>query len=314
MSNRIVVVVTKPEFNKAKDVFASHPRIRCVRADESEEDLAAVIRETGAHAAIVGPVTYHDALYTALLPGGVIARFGVGHDGIDQLKATRAGLLCTNTPSVLNQSVAEFTMSLILAAANHIPVVANEVKNGIWQPRLGMEIRNKTLAIIGCGGIGQRVAQIATEGFHMNVIRVGRADDFRAALRDADFVSLHMSATPDNKHFINHERLAMLRQHAWLINTARGMIVDEAALFDALAGRPIAGAALDVFEREPYEPVDPSRDLRTLPNVILTPHRASSTVEASHAIAERALRNVLLADAGNFAEMDLLNPEVLRRI
>src|SRR5262245_32860236 len=117
MSERFVVVVTQEEYHKARDVFTSHPRIRCVPAPETEEELAAVIRQTGAHSAIVGPATYRDALYAALPAGGVIARFGVGHDGIDKAKATHAGLLCTNTPEVLTESVAEFTMMLILAAA-----------------------------------------------------------------------------------------------------------------------------------------------------------------------------------------------------
>src|SRR5262249_30768936 len=109
-------------------------------------------------------------------------------------------------------------------------------------------------------------------------------------------------------------RLALMPEQAWLINTSRGMVVDEIALFDALAERRIAGAALDVFEREPYEPRAAARDLRKLPNVILTPHVASSTNEASRRIAERAIRNILLAEAGDFGEMDLLNREVLQFI
>jgi phosphoglycerate dehydrogenase-like enzyme len=137
-------------------------------------------------------------------------------------------------------------------------------------------------------------------------------DEFGTAVREADFVSLHMSATPDNAHFIGRERLALFRRHAWLINTARGAVVDETALYDALAQRRIGGAALDVFECEPYEPAGGERDLRTLPDVILTPHVGSNTLEANRQMAERALRNILLAEAGNFAEMDLLNPEVCR--
>ena len=118
--------------------------------------------------------------------------------------------------------------------------------------------------MIGCGHIGRVVARIASDGFQMHVTCVGRQDDYRAAVREAGFVSLHIPATPDNARFINRERLAMLPEHAWLINTARGVVVDETALYDALAERRIAGAALDVFEREPYEPAEPARDLRAL--------------------------------------------------
>ena len=134
--------------------------------------------------------------------------------------------------------------------------------------------------------------------------------DFAATVKDADFVSLHLNAEPANHHFINRERLGLISPHAWLINTARGSVVDENALFDAIAGECLAGAALDVFDREPYVPLDPSRDLRTLPNVVLAPHVGSHTVEANRGMAERALQNVMLAEAGDYKGMDVVNPEV----
>jgi phosphoglycerate dehydrogenase-like enzyme len=137
-------------------------------------------------------------------------------------------------------------------------------------------------------------------------------NDFAAAVRDADFVSLHMSATPDNVRWLGAARLGSLGERSWLINTARGSLVDESALFVALAQGRLAGAALDVFAREPYQPADDGVDLRTLPNVILTPHVGSNTVEANRRMAERSMRNIVLARRGAFAEMDLLNPAVLR--
>ena len=130
-------------------------------------------------------------------------------------------------------------------------------------------------------------------------------------MRHADFVSLHLSASRDNLHWLNRERLASLREGSWLINTARGSLVDEAALFAALVERRLGGAALDVFAREPYAPVEGGDDLRSLPNVILTPHVGSNTVEANRRMAERALSNIVLAEARAFAQMDLVNPEVL---
>jgi phosphoglycerate dehydrogenase-like enzyme len=272
---------------------------------------------------IVGPRPYAGPLYDALPQGGVIARFGVGHDNIDKRKATAAGLLCTNTPGVLNQSVAEHTMLLIGAAARRLIVVAQHV----WEPAIGEELQGKTLAVIGCGGIGQSVARIASLGYGMRVVGCSRPDvpppatpehfgavtnDFTTAVRDADFVSLHMTASRENLHWIDRERLAALAERAWLINTARGSLVDEAALFAALAERRLAGAALDVFAREPYVPVEGSGDLRSLPNVILTPHVGSNTAAANRRMAERALQNIVLAERRTFAEMDLINPEVLR--
>ena len=138
-------------------------------------------------------------------------------------------------------------------------------------------------------------------------------DDFAGAVREADYVSLHIPALPENAQFIDRDRLSLLPERAWLINTARGAVVDEAALYDAVADKRIAGAALDVYAREPYEPVDPGRDLRKLSAVILLPHVGSNTADANRGMAERALGNIRLAEAGDFAAMDLLNPEVLER-
>jgi phosphoglycerate dehydrogenase-like enzyme len=309
----VVVIVTEPEFYKAERIFTEAPGMRCVPAPETEHQLVEAIRESGAHAAIVGVQPYRDGLYAVLPRGGVLARFGAGHDGIDKVRATRAGILCTNTPGVLDQSVAELTMLLLLAASRHLPALTSSMGGNAWQPRIGGEVHGKALAIIGCGRIGTAVKQIAGAGFGMTVRCASRADDFPNAVRDADFVSLHLPASADTHHFLSRERLAMLSPRAWVINTARGSVVDEAALHDALVAGRIAGAALDVFEREPYEPVDPARDLRTLSNVILTPHVGSNTMDANARMASRALRNISLALAGDFAAMDLLNPGVVTR-
>ena len=145
---------------------------------------------------------------------------------------------------------------------------------------------------------------------YLSIVLTGRNDDFGIAASDADFVSLHLPANPDTHHFLNRDTLAVLSPHAWIINTARGSVVDENALYDALAGGRLAGAALDVFDREPYEPADPARDLRALPNVILTPHIGSNTVEANARMAARALKNVRFAMAREYVAMDLLNQDV----
>jgi phosphoglycerate dehydrogenase-like enzyme len=321
-----VVVVTEPEFRRAEAVFTSSP-LTCVVAPPSEAGLVEAIGSAGARHAVVGPVVYRDALYSALPAGGVLARYGVGHDGIDKTRATRAGLFCTNTPGVLHQSVAELTFLLILAAARHFERVAGDMRGGQWAPRTGVELRDKTLAIIGCGTIGRATARIGKLGFGMRVVGYRRSagapagdedfdtitTDFAAAVRDADYISLHIPASPANAAFINGERLALLRKHAWLVNTARGAVVDERALYDALAAERIGGAALDVYDREPYEPAAAAQDLRTLSRVILAPHIGSNTAEANVRMAERALRNITLAERGDFAAMDLLNPDIVAK-
>jgi lactate dehydrogenase-like 2-hydroxyacid dehydrogenase len=323
-----VVVIGETEFRKAESVFAAAPNIRCVPAPAAEDEFAAVVRSNHARYAVVGVQPYRDALYTALPRMGVIARFGVGHDGIDKARATAAGILCTNTPGVLNESVAEHTMTLILAASRHFVTLASGMKSSIWAAQMGSEISGKTLAIIGVGAIGRTVARMAAFGFGMRVVGCGRTldvdeeamrrdgivsvtDDFAAAVDGADYVSLHIPATPANARFMNRERLAMLGSHCWLVNTARGAVVDENALYDALASGQVRGAAVDVFEREPYVASDPARDLRQLENVVLTPHMGSNTVEANARMAQRALKNIALAEVGDYMSMDLLNPQAV---
>jgi phosphoglycerate dehydrogenase-like enzyme len=320
------VLVTESEYRKAEASFVSALGLECLRAPDAEVDLAPAIRDAGASHVVVGPGTYSGPLYEALPAGGVIARFGVGHDGIDKARATAAGLLCTNTPGVLNQSVAELTMLLVAAAARNLTVASTNMARHAWEPAIGEELQGKTIAIVGCGGIGRASARIASLGYGMHVVGCSRADapppaalehfdevtnDFGTAVRDADFVSLHMSASRDNFHWLNRARLASLAERSWLINTARGWMIDEAALFEALVQRRLAGAALDVFAQEPYAPVN-AGDLRSLPNVILTPHIGSNTSAANRRMAERALQNIVLAESRSFARMDLVNPEVLR--
>ncbi|MCM3881568.1 MAG: hypothetical protein ND807_15780 [Vicinamibacterales bacterium] len=315
------VLVTEPEYRKGEDCFLAATGLECRPAPSDEHALAAAIHDFQARFVIVGGRHYSGPLYDALPAGGVIARFGVGHDGIDKTRATAARLFCTNTPDVLNQSVAEHTMLLIAAASRRLVVALGAMETGTWNAAAGNDLHGKRLAVIGCGGIGRAVARIAALGYGMHVTGCTRPDapapkgldhfelvtnDFAAAVRGADFVSLHMPARPDTIGFINRERLALLSDRAWLINTARGAVVVEAALFESLSAGRIAGAALDVFAREPYVPAEGSGDLRSLPNVVLTPHVGSNTVESNRGIAERALQNIRFAMAGEFERMDLV--------
>jgi lactate dehydrogenase-like 2-hydroxyacid dehydrogenase len=194
-----------------------------------------------------------------------------------------------------------------------------------------MELTGKTLAVIGCGRIGRRVAQIAARGLGMKVVGLKRSQsqtrelqeqfgfdrivtDFAEAAKGADVVSLHLPGGSETHYYLDRARMEKLSAGCFLINTARGAILDEVALFDAMADGRIAGAGLDVFEREPYQPQAPDKDLRQLPNLVMTPHTGSSTRDACDRMAQRALRNIWLAATGRYAEMDLLNPAVLERI
>ena len=314
------VMVTELEYGKAKHVFQDAAGFECIAAPSDETGLAKAISDEAAKYVIVGINKYAKALYEAVPSGGVIARFGVGHDGIDKIQARAKGIYCTNTPGVLDDSVAECAVGMILTAARHLAVCAANNKNGVWKNLVGVELAGKALAIIGCGNIGRKVAKIAKYGFGMKVNGFDVAKpkdmsaidefspDFASAVKNADFVSVHIPDIPSTRDFINADRLKMLKFSAVLVNTARGGVLDENAIYDAVKSGLIAAAVLDVFKVEPYSPQNPEKDLRTLEGIIMTPHIGSSTVEACERMAGAALRNIELAAHGRFSEMNLLNP------
>jgi phosphoglycerate dehydrogenase-like enzyme len=324
MSKNLNIVVTESEYKKGQVVFSSSKNgINCIPVPDEECLLADKIVSHQAKHAIVGTNKYVGPLYEALPKDGVIARFGIGHDGIDKEKVKEASLYCTNTPNVLNHSVAELTLALMIISARHLADISKSTKNGQWQSLPGAELMDKTLAVIGCGAIGNRIAQIASFGMQMKVIgndvreldvdRMKReygfssiVREFDKAVSEADFITLHIPLMESTKYFINSKKLETIPQGAWLINTSRGEIVDEIALFVALHSGIIAGAALDVFINEPYQPVDEKHDLRLLNNVVFTPHIGSMTSEASRRIAERCLCNIEFAERGEYGKMDIV--------
>jgi lactate dehydrogenase-like 2-hydroxyacid dehydrogenase len=333
-------LVTETEFAKSEAAFRSVETLRIEPAPAAEADLAEAVRRRNARAVIVGTVRYTGPLYEALgqeskPDGALIARFGVGHDSVDKALARRHGIIVTNTPGVLDVSVAEHVFWLLGALLRHVAALDAEVKTGAFRPHMGVEVAGKTLGIVGLGRIGRRVARTAHFGFGMRVVaadvrtpgRVAEQEDVpferfctehglaeyttdvRPVLERADVVSIHLPANDETRHFFGSERLGWMRPGAVLLNTARGSIVDEAALYDALAEGRLAGAALDVFENEPYEPVSPQKDLRRLPNAVLTPHVGSNTREANRRMAERCLRNVAGFFAGRLDEIDRVDVE-----
>jgi lactate dehydrogenase-like 2-hydroxyacid dehydrogenase len=244
----------------------------------------------------------------------IIANFGVGYNNIDVAAAKARGFTVTNTPDVLTEDTADIAVTLLLMVARRAGEGERHVRAGQWtgwRPThmLGARVSGKTLGMIGMGRIARAVAKRAHFGFGMKVIFHDpfppTAEDARAlgveprasveaVLAEADFVSLHCPATPETRHLINAERLAGMQRHAFLINTARGDVVNEAALVAALRGGVIAGAGLDVFEREPQ--VTP--ELLTMENVALLPHLGSATLETRIAMGMRAIENLTLFFAG----------------
>ena len=254
----------------------------------------------------------------------MIANMGVGYNHIDIAAATRRGIPVSNTPGVLTDATADLAFTLILAVARRVVEGDRRVREGkfkLWAPFLflGREVSGKTLGIVGFGRIGRAVARRAA-GFGMRVLYHNRSRltpaeerespaeyaDLNTLLAQADFVSLHVPLSGETRHLIGAAELSRMKPTAYLINTARGPVVDEKALLAALQKGAIAGAGLDVYENEPA--LTPG--LADLPNVVLLPHVGSATLETRTAMAAMAARN-LIAGLDGQRPPNLVNPEVL---
>src|SRR5713226_1807184 len=258
----------------------------------------------------------------------IIARAGTGVDNVDVASASARGILVVNAPGANSISVAEHACALMLALARRVPAADRAMKDGKWEKRkfMGMELRGKTLGIAGLGRIGQEVAQRA-RGFGMHVvahdpfisreIAVGLGVELLsldAVCETADYLTLHLPSTAETKHLFNDDRFARCKSGIRIINTARGELIDEAALGRAIAKGIVAAAGLDVFEVEP--PTDWA--LVKLPQVVATPHIAASTEEAQELVgAETAatvrdfLRDGVVRNAVNFPA---ISPDELQRL
>jgi glyoxylate reductase len=256
----------------------------------------------------------------------VVANFGVGVNNIDISTATERGVLVTNTPGVLTNATADLAMALILAVGRRIAEGDRMVREGkfrFWSPFhfLGHEISEKTLGIIGLGRIGRAVARRAA-GFGMNILYHNRRrlapereaalgvefTDLENLLSESDFVSLHVPLTDETRHLVGARELAYMKPGAFLINTARGPVIDEAALLDALQRGVISGAGLDVYENEP----ELTPGLAEMDNVVLLPHVGSATVETRYKMAAMAVENLLAGLAGRTPQ-NCVNPPPMKR-
>lgn len=252
--------------------------------------------------------TINKEVFDAVPTAKIFANYAVGYNNINLGDARAAGVTITNTPGVLTNSVAEFTLALMLAVTKRIPESDRFTRAGKylgWAPELflGADLAGKTLGILGAGRIGHDVAVSAHHGLHMNIVYsdVKRSTDLETAtqatfkdtpddvLKEADIVSIHVPLLPGTQHLINAERLKLMKSSAYLINTSRGPVIDEVALVEALKQGTIRGAALDVFEFEPKL----AEGLAALDNVVITPHIASATEETRNKMSEMVAQDII---------------------
>lgn len=260
----------------------------------------------------------------------VVSNYAVGYNNIDVVACSNRGIVVTNTPGVLTETTADFAFALLLAVARRVVEADRCVRKGRfkgWSPTmlLGTDVHGKTLGIVGMGRIGRALARRA-KGFNMHIIyhdsqRVEMVEKELQAefvslselLRRADFVSLHVPYFPPDHpysthHLLDREAFAVMKSSAFLINTARGAVVDEEALVEALRSGQIAGAGLDVYENEPLL----SAGLTALPNVVLAPHIGSASYETRTKMAEVAVKNLWNVLQGQ-NPLHAVNPEVLNQ-
>jgi lactate dehydrogenase-like 2-hydroxyacid dehydrogenase len=240
----------------------------------------------------------------------LLANYGVGFNNVDIAAAKAAGVFVSNTPEVLTEATADLAMTLLLMTARRAGEGERHLRGGQWigwRPThmMGTMVTGKTLGLVGFGRIARAVTRKAVDGFGMKVIfhdplvadgSLGAEPraTLEEVLRESDFVSLHCPALPETRHLMNAQRLAQMKKSGILINTARGDVVDEAALAAALQKGQIAAAGLDVYEREP----NVTSDLLTMENVVLLPHLGSATLETREAMGRRALENIRLFFSG----------------
>jgi len=321
------VLVTRKVFDETLNLLSKHFDIESNQRDVSYTPAQLVKRLQGKAGGITLLTDIIDERVLAQSPDlKIVCNLAVGFNNIDLKACTRRGVMVTNTPGVLDDTTADFTWCLLLAAARRIVDGDNFLRAGKWKGWvftyfMGHDVHRKTLGILGLGRIGKGVARRA-KGFDMRVIyhdptRVDEATerelgvmyvDKRTLLRESDFVSLHVPLNPETTHYISHGEFALMKKTAILINASRGPVVDEKALVKALKEGKVAGAGLDVYEKEPKV----ERGLIGLKNVVLAPHIASSSYETRMKMATMAAQNCIAGLTGQ-RPPNLLNPEVLGR-
>ena len=275
----------------------------------TKEELIAALKQKSYDAVLCMLTNQIDGeVFDAVPSVKIFANYAVGYNNIDVAEAAKRGIVVTNTPGALTNAVAEHTVALIMSVVRRVAEADKYLREGKfkgWEPLgfIGGELRGKTVGILGAGRIGYRVGEILHKGYDMSVLYydVKRNEQFEKelgatfcvtpeeVLKTADIVSVHVPLLDSTKHLINSEKLSMMKPTAYLINTSRGLVVDEAALITALQNKTIAGAGLDVFENEPVL----APGLVELSNVVITPHIASATISARNGMATLAAENII---------------------
>jgi D-3-phosphoglycerate dehydrogenase len=288
----------------------------------SPKDLAGAM--PGTHAVLVGLEVVDEALLHAGPELRIVSRFGVGYDTVDVAACTRRGVVVGVTNGGNDLSVAEHTLMLLLAVARRTVEMDASVRAGRWTLREGRpmgELAGRTILVIGYGRIGTRVARLCA-GFGMKVLVCDPAfpvpriaadgftpvTDIAAVLPEIDVLTLHCPLGEDTHHLVNREMLGLMKPTAWLINAARGPLVDEAAMIEALTSGKLEAAGLDV---QLHEPPDPANPLLKLPNVVLSPHNAAAPLECNEKMSIRAAKNMLELFDGVLDPGYVVNPETL---
>jgi D-3-phosphoglycerate dehydrogenase len=273
----------------------------------------------GVFGTIAGGEPYTERVFAAAPDLKVVARMGVGYDKVD-VAATRHGVAIAMGFGTNHEAVADHAFALMAALGNRLPSYHGEVMDGRWGGHFHPGLWRTTVGIIGLGRIGRALAR-RCRGFEMRILAYDAVPDpayarehgielvdLETVFKEADFVSVHAPLTPETAKIVNREQLALVRPSAFLINTARGGLVDEAALHEALSAGRIAGAGLDVFE---VEPLPASSPLRQLDNVLLSPHCAGGSIEAVVAMTDRCVDNILAIRDRRRPAGGILNPETL---
>lgn len=287
----------------------------------SESELLPLV--PGTDAVIAGTDAFTRRVFEAADRLKIVSRFGVGYDAIDLVAAGERGVWVTNTPGTNEHSVADLALTLILALARQLVPSVVSTRKGEWDRSMGIELGGQTLGLIGFGRIGRQVA-IRARAFGMNVLIADVVQDERAAaeiggryvsldelLAGSDFVSLHAPSLPETRNLVNAATLGKMKRTAFLVNTARGELVDEADLAEALRSGRIAGAALDVLKKEPPEKDNP---LLALPNVLPTAHIAGLTLQSAERMAAVSVDNVLAVQRGERPPYPVNEPDLARRM
>jgi len=296
------VLLAQPIHKSAMEFLKQHAEVVLIK-EGNLDDLKKHLVDS--YAVILGTsIKFTSELMDVAHQLKIISRTGVGVDNVDVKAAMQRGILVLNTPEANSLSVAEHTVTLICALAKQVVYLDDQLRNNNYGARrqyLPVDLEGKTLGLIGCGRIGVMVAQKCIAAFGMNVIAydpllrtapdgIFLNESIENVFKEADFISLHIPLIKSTRNLIDEKLLSLMKPSAFLVNTARGGIVDEKALAEKLKNKEIAGAALDVFS---IEPPDIDNELLTAENIILTPHTAALTQECTARVAMEAVKGVV---------------------